>query len=93
MTVNEVADWITYSVQLPKYAEMFRKNSISGYTFPLLMEKDGIRLKEIGIDSELHRRQLAMFLKMKYLNAGKSKFTINTSRTVTDVASGLYLLL
>ena len=71
MPVAEVADWVAYSVQLPQYADMFRRNYISGYTFPLLMDHDGIRLKEIGIDSELHRQQLALFFKLKYLNVGK----------------------
>lgn len=71
MTVNEVADWVAYSVQLPQYAEVFRRHSISGYTFPLLMANDGSRLQEIGVDHTLHRQQLALFLKMRYLGMGK----------------------
>lgn len=71
MTVSEVADWVTFAVQLPQYADIFRQHSISGYTFPLLMANEGSRLQEIGIDHHLHRQQLAMFLKMKYLGMGK----------------------
>lgn len=71
MTVNEVADWVAFAVQLPQYADIFRRHSISGYTFPLLMANDGSRLQEIGIEHHLHRQQLAMFLKMKYLGMGK----------------------
>ncbi|KAG1697287.1 hypothetical protein DVH05_016572 [Phytophthora capsici] len=71
MTVSEVADWVAYAVQLPQYSEVFRTNSISGYTFPLLMANDGARLQEIGVHSELHRHQLAMFLQMKYLGMGR----------------------
>ncbi|CEG40298.1 Cell surface glycoprotein STIM, contains SAM domain [Plasmopara halstedii] len=71
MTVAEVADWVAYAVQLPQYSDVFRANSISGYTFPLLMANDGARLQEVGVYSELHRRQLAMFLQMKYLGMGR----------------------
>ncbi|DBA05309.1 TPA: hypothetical protein N0F65_007471, partial [Lagenidium giganteum] len=71
MTVNEVADWVAYSVQLPEYSDMFRRHSISGFTFPLLMANDGIRLQEIGVKKEFHRQQLAMFMRMKYLGMGK----------------------
>ncbi|RLN62130.1 hypothetical protein BBJ28_00017718 [Nothophytophthora sp. Chile5] len=71
MTVAEVADWVAYAVQLPQYSDVFRANSISGYTFPLLMANDGVRLQEVGVHSELHRHQLAMFLQMKYLGMGR----------------------
>lgn len=71
MTVGEVADWVTFAVQLPQYADTFREHSISGYTFPLLMEDDGRRLQELGIDRDIHRHQLAKFLKLKYLGMGK----------------------
>nr|CCA19294.1 conserved hypothetical protein [Albugo laibachii Nc14] len=70
MTVQEVADWIAYSVQLPQYADLFRYHSISGYTFPLLMKDEGEQLRQIGIESELHRHQVAMFLRMRYLGLG-----------------------
>lgn len=70
MTVQEVADWIAFSVQLPQYADLFRYHSISGYTFPLLMKDDGEQLRQIGIESELHRHQVAMFLRMRYLGLG-----------------------
>ncbi|KAE8978900.1 hypothetical protein PF011_g23055 [Phytophthora fragariae] len=79
MTVAEVADWVTYAVQLPQYSEVFRANSISGYTFPLLMANDGARLQEIGVHSELHRHQLAMFLQMKYLGMGRKPEAVVSS--------------
>lgn len=71
MSVSEVADWVAFAVQLPQYAEVFRRHSISGYTFPLLMANEGSRLEEIGVDHPLHRQQLALFLKVKYLGMGK----------------------
>ncbi|EGZ26110.1 hypothetical protein PHYSODRAFT_555607 [Phytophthora sojae] len=79
MTVAEVADWVAYAVQLPQYSEVFRTNSISGYTFPLLMANDGARLQEIGVHSELHRHQLAMFLQMKYLGMGRKPEAVVSS--------------
>ncbi|KAF0689659.1 Aste57867_18896 [Aphanomyces stellatus] len=71
MTVDEVADWIAYSVQLPQYAQLFRDHFVSGYTFPLLMEKNGERLKELGIASSLHRQQLALMMKRKIAQVGR----------------------
>ncbi|KAG7379137.1 hypothetical protein PHYPSEUDO_008945 [Phytophthora pseudosyringae] len=83
MTVAEVADWVAYAVQLPQYSDVFRANSISGYTFPLLMANDGARLQEIGVHSELHRHQLAMFLQMKYLGMGRKPEAVVSSVCVT----------
>lgn len=85
MTVDEVADWVTFSVQLPQYAELFRRHSISGYTFPLLMDNDGSRLEEIGVRSSLHRRQLAMFLKMKYLGMGRKPDKVVSTVCETEI--------
>nr|CCA20660.1 conserved hypothetical protein [Albugo laibachii Nc14] len=84
MTVEDVADWITYSVQLPQYAEIARKHSISGGTFPLLIENHGARLSSIGILNEIHRVQLLRFLRLRYAGLGKkphdvSNFTCNVS--------------
>ncbi|OWZ04517.1 hypothetical protein PHMEG_00023566 [Phytophthora megakarya] len=84
MTVAEVADWVAYAVQLPQYSEVFRTNSISGYTFPLLMANDGARLQEIGVHSELHRHQLAMFLQMKYLGMGRKPEAAVTTMCVAE---------
>lgn len=85
MTVEEVADWVAYSVQLPQYSALVRRHSISGYTFPLLMDNDGSRLEEIGVRSELHRRQLSMFLKMKYLGMGKKPEKVVATTCETSV--------
>lgn len=79
MTVAEVADWVAYAVQLPQYSDVFRAHSISGYTFPLLMANDGARLQELGVQSELHRHQLAMFLQMKYLGMGRKPGAVVSS--------------
>ncbi|KAH7460756.1 Stromal interaction molecule-like protein [Phytophthora ramorum] len=87
MTVAEVADWVAYAVQLPQYSEVFRANSISGYTFPLLMANDGARLQEIGVQSELHRHQLSMFLQMKYLGMGRKPEAVVSSVCTAEGAT------
>ncbi|GMF46365.1 unnamed protein product [Phytophthora fragariaefolia] len=94
MTVAEVADWVAYAVQLPQYSAVFRANSISGYTFPLLMANDGARLEEIGVHSELHRHQLAMFLQMKYLGMGRKPEAVVSSLCTAEgtTAQGKVLL-
>ncbi|KDO28422.1 hypothetical protein SPRG_06659 [Saprolegnia parasitica CBS 223.65] len=71
MTVEEVADWVSYSVQLPQYYDNFRKHFVSGYTFPLLMDNNGERLKDLGVSSGLHRHQLALMMKRKIAGVGK----------------------
>ncbi|OQR94841.1 hypothetical protein ACHHYP_00891 [Achlya hypogyna] len=71
MTVEEVADWVAYSVQLPQYCDVFKKHFVSGYTFPLLMDKNGERLKDLGVASALHRHQLSLMMKRKIAGVGK----------------------
>ncbi|GMF32702.1 unnamed protein product [Phytophthora lilii] len=93
MTVAEVADWVAYAVQLPQYSDVFRANSISGYTFPLLMANDGARLQEIGVHSELHRHQLAMFLQMKYLGMGRKPEAVVSSVCTAEGTTGQYKVL
>lgn len=89
MTVSEVADWVAYSVQLPQYSEMFRQHSISGYTFPLLMQDNGRRLQDIGVTRDMHRQQLAMFLKIKYLGMGIKPGPVKTTHCSAEVTPGL----
>ncbi|KAJ0401481.1 hypothetical protein ATCC90586_010458 [Pythium insidiosum] len=89
MTVAEVVDWVAYAVQLPQYADQFRQHSISGYTFPLLMQDEGSRLREIGVDREMHRQQLAMFIRRKYLGMGrKPDVAVAASCAAEHVARG-----
>ncbi|RHY12306.1 hypothetical protein DYB25_005119 [Aphanomyces astaci] len=88
MTVDEVADWVSYSVHLPQYAQMFRDHFVSGYTFPLLMEKNGERLAELGIASSLHRQQLALMMKRKIAQVGKGTYCILPSIDPSMVSCG-----
>ena len=73
LTVEEVTDWLIYAVQLPQYAPVFRKHAVSGYSFPLLIENQGQLLKDIGVVSDLHRKQIAMVMKKRFAGYGKGE--------------------
>ena len=40
-SVDDVVDWVKYSVQLPQYEKNFRENAITGYDLPTLLENGG----------------------------------------------------
>lgn len=70
-TVDEVCDWVEHAVQLPQYAGAFRKNAIVGSDFPWLLEQEGAMLRDdVGIVSELHRRQILRGIRMVVLSVG-----------------------
>jgi Ca2+-binding EF-hand superfamily protein len=71
-SVNDVADWVRYAVQLPQYEETFRKNAITGYDLPTLLEGKGRLLKdELGIQNNLHRRIITRSINTRLLGIGK----------------------
>ncbi|DBA03024.1 TPA: hypothetical protein N0F65_003212 [Lagenidium giganteum] len=88
MTVDEVVDWVAFSVQLPRYSDLFRQHSISGYTFPLLMEENGRRLEEIGVTEAFHRQHLVRFLKRKYFGMGKRPDGVLHASCSTELSDG-----
>ena len=73
LTTEEVMDWVSYGNLLPQYKDMVQKYGISGYSFPLLMEKNGQRLLEMGVEVELHREQLVRAMRNRYAGLGKCK--------------------
>ena len=71
MTVQEVSNWIEHAALLPQFADNFKRNAISGYDLPMLIENDGAMLeKELGISSVLNRKQIIRGIKMKLLGIG-----------------------
>lgn len=68
MTVDEVADWVEHSLQLPQFTENFRRNTITGYVFPLLNDK--VLEQDLLIGSAFHRERLLRAIKTKLLAAG-----------------------
>lgn len=71
-TVENVVDWIKYSVQLPQYENTFRDNAITGYDLPTLLEGNGEVLKrDLGIQNTLHRRIILRSITTRLLGIGK----------------------
>lgn len=66
LTVNEVCDWITYSIQLPQLSYLFKQNAITGYDFNELL-RDDVLLNELHIESSIHRKQIIRAIKIKLL--------------------------
>jgi hypothetical protein len=60
MSKRQVADWLTHAVGLTMYTDKFLANSITGHDLPALLEDGGdhILQDELGITSQLHRKQL-----------------------------------
>lgn len=67
LSVDEVAAWVRYAVQLPQeVAEVFRNNRVSGYDFPELLAHDGALLEsELGINQPVYKKRLVRAMQMK----------------------------
>ena len=75
-TVDEVADWVRYAVQLPQYEAAFRANAITGFDLPALLEKHGKLLRtDLGIASSLHRKIFLRSINTRLLGVGKLPFS------------------
>ncbi len=71
-TVENVVDWIKYSVQLPQYEDAFRNNAITGYDLPTLLEGKGEVLKiDLGIQNTLHRKIILRSITTRLLGIGR----------------------
>eukprot|EP00808_Paulinella_micropora_P031938 g78810.t1 len=57
LTVNEVAEWVSYGLQLPHLAERFREHSVSGYDLRSFFTDDSL-YESLGITSRLQQKQL-----------------------------------
>ena len=64
-TPDEVAEWVIHSLQLPQYARNFRKNSVTGFDLPLLLQDQGSMFLELNIKSPLHRRMFERAINMR----------------------------
>ncbi|KAG0593335.1 hypothetical protein KC19_1G322100 [Ceratodon purpureus] len=71
MTADHVVDWVTHGLQLPQYAEAFRRNAINGMDFPALIENDSeALLEDLGIKSTLHRTKVTHALVRQIFGIG-----------------------
>ena len=77
-TVDEVCDYVVHALQLPQYEALFRANSITGYDFPALIEKNGELLRDpngLHIENILHRRKIMRSIKMRLLGVARAPDT------------------
>eukprot|EP00551_Chaetoceros_affinis_P010837 CAMPEP_0203680638 /NCGR_PEP_ID=MMETSP0090-20130426/40036_1 /ASSEMBLY_ACC=CAM_ASM_001088 /TAXON_ID=426623 /ORGANISM="Chaetoceros affinis, Strain CCMP159" /LENGTH=412 /DNA_ID=CAMNT_0050548797 /DNA_START=236 /DNA_END=1471 /DNA_ORIENTATION=+ len=73
LTVDEVAEWVVHSVQLPpEIGEIFRKNHVTGYDFPELVDNDGkALLEELQIEKPTFRKKIVRLVNARMLGIGK----------------------
>jgi len=93
LTVDEVAEWIEHSLQLPpKIAQVFRANHVTGYDFPELVDNDGKALiDDLKIQNAMHRKKIMENVKSRLLGIG-SKPKAPTGFTVTMESCSTALL-
>lgn len=72
LTVEEVAEWIVYAVQLPPdIGHLFRINHVTGYDFPELVEQDGLSLStELKIHKPSFRKRIVRLARARMLGIG-----------------------
>lgn len=60
-TNADVIDWLTNSVHLPQYADIFRTAGINGSVIPrLAIEENGLLQNELGIKDPKHRKKIGL---------------------------------
>lgn len=57
---KDVVDWLTNSVHLPQYAEVFHKAAINGSHIPRLAIENGLLQNELGIKDPKHRKKIGL---------------------------------
>ncbi|CAG0882705.1 unnamed protein product, partial [Cyprideis torosa] len=57
-TVEQTVDWLTAQVQLPQYAEIFRKEDINGRKIPKLASDQRYLIDKLGIKDPIHRQKI-----------------------------------
>lgn len=72
LTVDEVAEWVVHSVQLPhEIGEIFRNNHVTGYDFPELVDNGGKALKEeLNIEKAIFRKKIVRLVNARMLGIG-----------------------
>ena len=68
MTTQHISEWVEHAVQLPQFVDNFRRAAITGCDLKSL---DAHALEhDLGIASQLHRKQLTRAISMKLLAVG-----------------------
>jgi len=79
LTVDEVAEWIVHAGQLPmEVGNIFRKNHVTGYDFPELVEDKGIALKnELNIDKSTYRKKIVRAVNSRLFGIGTVPYQVD----------------
>mmetsp|Transcript_1850 Transcript_1850/g.4312 ORF Transcript_1850/g.4312 Transcript_1850/m.4312 type:complete len:709 (+) Transcript_1850:127-2253(+) len=74
LTAEEVAEWIVYSVQLPKsIGRIFLENGITGYDFVEIVDNGGhVMQNELGIDKSSFRNKIVRQMQARMLGIGST---------------------
>jgi hypothetical protein len=79
LTVDEVAEWIVHAGQLPmEVGNIFRKNHVTGYDFPELVEDNGSALKnELNIDKSTYRKKIVRAVNSRLFGIGTVPYQVD----------------
>lgn len=59
-TVQETADWLSNSVELPQYVQVFLDNVVDGSVLPRLASNNHFISNTLGIKDQIHKRKISL---------------------------------
>ena len=59
-TVSQTVDWLTHCVELPQYAEHFRRAGVNGSQLPVVGVSTSYLSKVVGITNPIHRSKITL---------------------------------
>jgi stromal interaction molecule 1 len=89
-TVEQTAEWLTHSVDLPQYAHVFIEKNVNGAKLPLAASDPSFLTKILGISNSIHRSKISLKA-MDVVLFGPPKEPTNWLKDI--IVSGLLLAL
>jgi stromal interaction molecule 1 len=59
-TVEQTAEWLVHSVDLPQYAQVFVEKNVTGAKLPLAASDPSFLIKVLGISNSIHRSKISL---------------------------------
>jgi len=59
-TVSQTIDWLTLNVELPQYADNFKRHGVNGSRLPQVAVSSSYLGKVVGIDNPIHRSKITL---------------------------------
>ena len=59
-TVDQTAEWLVHSVDLPQYAQVFIQKNVNGAKLPLAASDPAFLTKVLGISNSIHRSKISL---------------------------------